>query len=241
VPSLAGSRRWKRDEEPSSFAGADRTTDSREPIGGTRGPEPQNELLEGATPKEARDARKDREGSRRRTAFSERASTGRTSWTSLRARPVHLRVPSAGRANRGSPLRRACVDVESETSKGPPPEEAEGTTEALALKRKEEPRLTTQVSRAVGRTRGALAEGMPNHGGGPLRRGGNPGPKQLEVVRRQERCMKTSWTWRKQLVRLDQPPETTRPTIQVETRATHLEGATPKAGERRRKPVCEVA
>jgi len=53
--------------------------------------------------------------------------------------------------------------------------------------------------------------------------------------------MKTSWTWRKQLVRLDQPPETTRPTIQVETRATHLEGATPKVGKRWRKPVCEVA
>jgi hypothetical protein len=179
MPSLAGGRRWKRDEEPSSFAGADWTTDSREPIGGTRGPEPRNELLEGATPKEARNARKDHEGSRRRTAFPERTSTGRTSWRSLRASLVHLRVPSAGRANRGSPLRRACVDVESETSKGPPPEEADGTTEALALKRKEEPRLTTQVSRAVGRTRGALAEGMPNHGLEPLRRGGNPEPRHV--------------------------------------------------------------
>jgi hypothetical protein len=167
----------KRDEEPSSFAGADWTTDTREPIGGTRGPEPRNELLEGATPKEVRDARTDHEGSRRRTAHLERTSTGRTSWPSLRARLVHLRVPSTGCANRGSPLRRARVDVELEASKGPPPEEVEVTTEARVLTRREEPRLTTQVSHAVGRTRGALAEGMPTQGGESPRRGGNPGPK----------------------------------------------------------------
>jgi hypothetical protein len=71
--------------------------------------------------------------------------------------------------------------------------------------------------------------------------GATPNQSVFEVEARQDRCMKTSWTWRKQLVRLDQPPETTRPTIRVEPRATHLEGATLTVGKRRRKPVCEVA
>lgn len=61
------------------------------------------------------------------------------------------------------------------------------------------------------------------------------------MAERQEHREKTSWTWRKQLVRLDQPPETTWSNIRVETRVTLLEGATPIAWKRRRKPVWEIA
>jgi hypothetical protein len=34
--------------------------------------------------------------------------------------------------------------------------------------------------------------------------GATPSHSMFEVERRQDHCMKTSWTWRKQLVRLDQ-------------------------------------
>jgi hypothetical protein len=94
-------------------------------------------LPEGATPKEGWLGQRTTTRSRRRPLDAERASAERTDSPSFRARRVHLRVPFAGRANRGSSSRGACVEAELDASKGPPPDEVKDWVEARALKRGE--------------------------------------------------------------------------------------------------------